>query len=233
MSSLPDTFDEEENAETTCEQPELRSQGLAKTRQVNRSPSLALILAICALILNAVVFCVVRDYTFQDVLLTVGGKSVTKISVAEAQQVELKGLQTLIEAYSGQLKVVSESVRLLNEKISDLSNELIENNSRTAQLETHSQELQADINLLNKPKPTQKPIVIEKPKIPEKPPVLISLLSIRIQGGSLWASLGDGTESSPLLAIGDEWHGAKLITADPIKKEAQFFINGAVTTVKL
>lgn len=234
MNSLPDAFDEnEDSAENARKLPESQSQGLHKDGSVVRRSSLALILAICALILNAVVFCVVRNYTFQDALLIVSGKSVTKISIGDAQQAELKNLQMFIGEHSKQLSTVSESVSLLNKKLSDMSNELIENNSRIAQLEVHSQELQADINLLNKPKPIPKPIAIEKPKLPEKPPVLISLLSIRIQGGSSWVSLREGVESSPLLVVGDEWHGAKLITADPIKKEAQFVINGSVTAVKL
>jgi hypothetical protein len=62
---------------------------------------------------------------------------------------------------------------------------------------------------------------------------LVSLASIRIQGGELWVSLHEGFDSSPLLTLGDEWHGCKLMSADPVKKEAQLSINGVSTLVTL
>ncbi len=235
MNSLPDQFTVEEieyvlpfNA-----QSEQQEQYQSNTHRKNGSSSFVLAIALMALAMNIVVFFAAADKPVEKLGSIFGGKSSSLSATLETQQIELHQLQKLLAQYSTQLSAVNGSVRSLTEQLSDFKNELINNGSRESQLERHYQELKADVDLLNKPKPIPKSIVIEKPKVPEKPPVLVSLISIRIQGGTSWISLREGSDSSPLLSVGDEWHGATLLAADPIKKEAQLFINGVSNVVKL
>jgi hypothetical protein len=151
----------------------------------------------------------------------------------ELQQVTLVRVQKDIATLTTQINTVTDFLATLKGNIGDVNNELIDSHSRTAQLENRYLELKADIDLLNKPKPIPKPMGIKKPAVPEKPPAIVTLNSIRVQGDATWVSLRDGVESSPLLTLGDEWHGATLVTADPIKKEAQLLLNGISTRVKL
>ena len=235
MNSLPDQFnvEDKDNALSFNARLEEREHYQDKTQRKNGSSSLVLTIALVALAMNIVVFFAAADKPVEKLASLFGGKSSSLSATLETQQTELHQLQKLLAQYSTQLGAVNESVRSLTEQLVDFKNELINQGSRASQLERHYQELKADVDLLNKPKPAPKPIAIEKPKVPEKPPVLVSLISIRIQGGTSWISLREGSEISPLLAVGDEWHGAKLLAADPIKKEAQLFINGASNVVKL
>ena len=56
--------------------------------------------------------------------------------------------------------------------------------------------------------------------MPVIPPVVFSLRSLRVEGELAWVSLRDGLEISPLLTIGDEWRGCKIVSADLLKKES-------------
>jgi hypothetical protein len=102
-----------------------------------------------------------------------------------------------------------------------------------ASLERRYEEIINEINRLKIQRAAPKPIAITKPTEQPKPQIFVSLISIRHQGGSSWVTLREGLDTSPLMAINDEWRTVKLISADTNNKSAQLMINGTLTVVKL
>jgi len=232
MSSLPDQF---EDSDTTKPFTAHTNQRMSVKQNSKSKKTFFLFFLLCvllAVVAIMVVFGVKVDKPMDKVAFVLGQKPTTK-SVADTQQESLTELHALISQQSLQQASITDSIKVLNGKLTDINNELIESQSREAQLEQHYQELKADIELLKKPIPTPKSITAIKPKEPVKPVVLVSLLSIRIQGGITWISLSEGLDISPLLTVGDEWHGYKMVSADPFKKEAQLSVKGAITVVRL
>ena len=237
MRSLPDQFEDDDNENISHEvitaHADLHEELTKSTKSKKTIFSVALFVALLSVVLNVVVLGVAVEKPVEKFVALFGGEITATMSVADAQQESISQVQKLIAQHSIQLNSIVESIKSLNEQLSDFKNELINNAGHEAQLERRYQELSADIELLKKPKLVPKLIVAAKPKEPAKPMLLVSLASIRIQGGELWVSLHEGFDSSPLLTLGDEWHGCKLIAADPRKKEVQLLINGVSTLVTL
>jgi|GEM_PF-2173903 len=237
MRSLPDQFEDDDNENTSHESitvhADSREEVAKSTKNKKTIFSVALLMALFSVVLNGVVLRMAVDKPVEKFISLFGGSATATMSVADAQQTSLSQVQALIAQHSIQLKSIVVSVKSLNEQLNDFKNELINSTGHEAQLEHRYQELLADIELLKKPKLAPKLIVSTKPKEPVKQVLLVSLASIRIQGGEIWVSLHEGFDSSPLLTLGDEWHGYKFMSADPLKKEAQLSINGVSTLVTL
>jgi hypothetical protein len=237
MRSLPDQFEEDDKENTSQKSITAHTDLHEELTNGNQSKktifSIALFVALFSVVLNGVVIGVAVERPVEKFVALFGGEITASMSVADAQQESLSQVQVSIAQHSIQLNSIVESFKSLNEQLNDFKNELINNTGHEAQLEHRYQELSADIELLKKPKLAPKLIVSTKPKEPIKPVLLVSLASIRTQGGELWVSLHEGFDSSPLLTLGDEWHGCKLMSADPLKKEAQLSINGVSTLVTL
>lgn len=237
MRSLPDQFEEDDKQNTSQKSitahADLHEELTNSTKSKKTIFSVALFVAIFSVVLNGFVLGLAVERPVEKFVTFFSGKTTASMSVADAQQESLSQVQKLIAQHSTQLNSIAGSIKLLNEQLNNYKNELINSTGHEAQLERRYQELSADIELLKKPKLAPKLVVSTKPKEPVKPVLLVSLASIRTQGGELWVSLHEGFDSSPLLTLGDEWHGCKLISADPLKKEAQLSINGVSTLVTL
>ena len=237
MRSLPDQFKEDDKENTSqksiTSHADLHEELTNSTKSKKTIFSVSLFVALFSLVLNGVVLRMAVDRPLEKFTSLFGGSATATMSVADAQQASISQVQVLIAQHSIQLNSIAGSIKLLNEQLNDYKNEIINTTGHEAQLERRYHELSADIELLKKPKLAPKLIVSTKPKEPIKQVLLVSLASIRTQGGELWVSLHEGFDSSPLLTLGDEWHGCKLISADPLKKEAQLSINGVSTLVTL
>jgi regulator of replication initiation timing len=240
MNSLPEQFiNDDENAVDPIHADSDQHEYLTNSDKTKKSKnkktffSVALIVALFSVVLNGVVFWVVVDKPVDKLASIFGGAAVSTLSVADAQQTVLIQLQKNIADYSATLSAMAESIKSLNEQLSDLKNELSNVTEHETQLENRYQLLSTEIEQLKKAKAVSKPIVPATPKESVKPPVLMSLLSIRTQGGELWVSLREGQDSSPLLALGDEWKDCKVLSVDALKKEVQLRINGVATVVTL
>jgi septal ring factor EnvC (AmiA/AmiB activator) len=237
MRSLPDQFEEDDKENTSHEsmtaRADLHDEVTKSTKNKKTIFSVALFVALFSVVLNGVVIGVAVERPVEKFVALFGSEITATMSVADAQQESISQVQKLIAQHSIQLNSIAGSIKLLNEQLNDYKNELINTTGHEAQLERRYHELSADIELLKKPKLAPKLIVSTKPKEPVKKVLSVSLASIRIQGGELWVSLHEGFDSSPLLTLGDEWHGCKLIAADPLKKEVQLLINGVSTLVTL
>lgn len=245
MQPLPDKFtnlttstDDEVNDTTDYESIEVGDRVFdhqRNSRPTNQGISLVMVVitsVLLSLIINIALIVTATDKPFSKVIAAFGLKN-TITEQADSQQVAIEKTNTLIAQHSELIAKIDISIKAFGEYIADIKSSLAENDSKIKRLESGVEELANEINRLKVQRVTPKPITIVKPKEPVKPQIFVTLVSIRSQGGSLWVTLREGLDTSPLMAVGDEWRAVKVISADTNNKTAQVQINGTNTVIKL
>ncbi len=149
------------------------------------------------------------------------------------QQIAIDQINENVARNVIEITQLNTSIKSFGEFASDLKSSIAESDSKIERLETRVEEAVNEINKFKIQRVTPKPVAVIKPKEPPKPQIFISLISIRSQGGNQWVTLRDGLDTSPLMAVGDEWRSVKLISTDINNKSAQIAVNGAVSVVRL
>lgn len=151
----------------------------------------------------------------------------------DAQQLVIDQLNSTVISHTDLLTQSHTSIKAVGEYLAEVKANVAEIDSKVVSLERRYEEIVNEINRLKIQRAAPKPIAIAKPKELPKPQIFVSLVSIRHQGGSSWVTLREGFDTSPLMAINDEWRAVKLISTDTNNKSAQLMINGTITVVKL
>jgi uncharacterized small protein (DUF1192 family) len=189
------------------------------------------VLGILAIAVFAVVFATTDKPLMK--MATLFGIKVNLSEPKNPEQIAIDHLTTRVAQHTDVIAQFNTLITSFGETVEELKNAFANNDSKVSELEGRVEQMVAEINKLKAQRVTSKPKHIVAPKAPPKPPIVIALVSIRSQGGNAWASLREGLESSPLMAIGDEWHSVKLVSVDTNNKSVQLLINGSVTTVNL
>jgi uncharacterized small protein (DUF1192 family) len=189
------------------------------------------VLGILAIAVFAVVFATTDKPLMK--MATLFGIKANLSEPKNLEQIAIDHLTTRVAQHTDVIAQFNTLITSFGETVEELKNAFANNDSKVSELEGRVEQMVAEINKLKAQRVTSKPKNIVAPKAPPKPPILIALVSIRSQGGNGWASLREGLESSPLMAIGDEWHSVKLVSVDTNNKSVQLLINGSVTTVNL
>src|SRR3954471_9098437 len=129
MRSLPDQFEVDDNENTSHESiaahADSREEVAKSTKNKKTIFSVALFVALFSVVLNGVVIGVVVERPIEKFVALFSGEITATMSVADAQQESLSQVQALIAQHSIQLNSITDSIKLLNEKMNDFKNELI------------------------------------------------------------------------------------------------------------
>lgn len=185
-----------------------------------------------SLIVNIVLVAATTDKPLTKIAALFGLQTKSDNNV-DTQQLVIDQLNSTVISHTDLLTQSHTSIKAVGEYLADIKANVAEIDSKVVSLERRYEEIVNEINRLKIQRAAPKPIAITKPKEQPKPQIFVSLVSIRHQGGNSWITLREGLDTSPLMAIGDEWRAVKLISADTNNKSAQLMINGTLTVVKL
>lgn len=185
-----------------------------------------------SVVINTSLILATSDRPFSNLASSFGFKS-KQPEQDTLQQTAIDQLNEIVARHVNEIAQLNTSIKSLGEFVSDLKSSIAENDSKITRLENRVAEAVNEINKLKIQRVTPKAVTAVKPKEPPKPQIFVSLVSIRSQGGSQWVTLRDGLDTSPLMAVGDEWRAVKLISTDINNKSAQIAVNGAVSVVRL
>lgn len=241
MQQLPDEFNgassERDEYESMTDMEPInageRDSASRYSTKGNMPTSLVIAAAVLlSVVINASLMFVTSDRPFSHLASSFGFKSKQPAQDA-LQQIAIDQLNDIVARHVNEIAQLNTSIKSLGEFVSDLKSSIVENDSKITRLEARVEEAVNEINKFKIQRVTPKPVAVVKPKEPPKPQIFVSLVSIRSQGGSQWVTLRDGLDTSPLMAVGDEWRSVKLISTDINNKSAQIAVNGAVSVVRL
>ncbi|GGY79104.1 hypothetical protein GCM10011613_24870 [Cellvibrio zantedeschiae] len=241
MSSLPQEFNRDESEDhdlpsnESTEVPlrfDPRDRAVSQISKPKKNGSgFALPVSLLSLLLSVMVFSLAVDHPVQRIVAMFGGKKVDQTSEAAELQLQIETFRMSISEASRATDQAKTELRSVVQSLDGLRAQFTDIETRQTSLENSVAKINSKIEALNA-RPVPKPIAV-KPKEPVKPPVLVNVVSIRNQGGVVWASLREGLNTSNLLTVGDEWRGFKVVGIDPASRAVQVASNGTVLTVRL
>lgn len=241
MSSLPDEFEQDkDDAPVSFKDPApeapIKFAPHGRTVPLNdrnkkSTSSIALPIALLSLLLSVVVLSVAVEHPVQKIASMFGGKKIAGSSENAELKAQLEMLNSAIGDAARKAEVATNSVRNITQDIESIRTQIAEVESRQTNLENRVIQINSKVEAISA-RPVPKPVAV-KPKETIRPPVLVNIVSIRNQGGVLWASLREGLDTSPLLTVGDEWRAFKVLGIDQASRTVQIAANGTVNTVRL
>lgn len=241
MSSLPEEFDNDDDEtpisfKDKAPEAPIHFAPRERTIPVNSGPKkavsgMAAPIALLSLVISVMVLVIAVDHPIQKIGSLFSGKKTAEVSENSELKAQFDMLSSAVAEASHKAEQAANGLRTITQDIDNIRSHITEVDARQTNLENRVIQIDSKLEAINA-RPVPKPVVV-KPKEPIKMPVLVNVVSIRNQGGVIWASLREGLDTSPLLTVGDEWRSFKVVGIDPATRGVQIATNGTVTTVRL